>query len=605
MRFNLPVRHLKPATSAASPSAALPSSAVAAQRSQEDHELCSLLHRRLTGSFAIFAFLAASMSIITYRYLALVPWCGQLGLTLSTLIPAILLWRRRDLSLPALRRYELILLSSCAVTVWYSCFVRLGVMTSVEHLPEQSVVSLLRNSPILIFSDGSLHLRSASVGICSPIILGWGLFAVSYAVVIPNTWRRCATILGLITMAALACTLHACLYHAALRPALSRSLFLTFFVVTSFAACGLYGTHKLNLLRSAVLIAKQVGQYYLKQMIGKGGMGQVYLAQHRMLRRPCAVKLIHPEHSRDTSSLMRFEREVQAMAKLTHPNNVEVYDYGRTEDGMFYYVMEYLPGLSAEELIRKYGPVPPGRAIHLLRQVCGALSEAHSVGLIHRDIKPANIFIAERGRIQDVVKLLDFGIVQLASNLEPTLSEAESEAPAVEPADMSSRSTKLTQAGLIMGTPAYMSPEQARSEPADPRSDIYSIGAVAYYLLTGQPPFVHPTVAQMIEAHEKECPPPLSVRSPEVGMDLGAAVMRCLKKEPAERHQSVKDLERALSACQSAGSWDLDQAALWWAERKLPQSTALLLEETPSFGEDNASILATVNATSDLGTAAS
>lgn len=230
--------------------------------------------------------------------------------------------------------------------------------------------------------------------------------------------------------------------------------------VSGFAAIGLYGSHKLNVLQSEILTAKQVGQYYLKQTLGKGGMGEVFLAQHRMLRRPCAVKLIRAEHAGDASSLARFEREVQAMAKLTHANTVEIYDYGRTDDGTFYYAMEYLPGLSAEELIRRFGMVSPARALHLLRQVCGALGEAHGAGLIHRDIKPANIFICERGKVQDVVKLLDFGLVQLADAEELPVRAAPVEEQEL-PADGSSSEVKLTQVGHILGTPAYMSPEQA------------------------------------------------------------------------------------------------------------------------------------------------
>ena len=186
-------------------------------------------------------------------------------------------------------------------------------------------------------------------------------------------------------------------------------------------------------------------------------MGEVYLAEHVLLRRPCALKLIRPERAGDPKNLRRFEREVQATATLTHPNTVQVYDYGHTDDGTFYYVMEYLPGLTLEELVKRHGPLPPARAIHFLRQVCGALEEAHAVGLIHRDIKPGNVIVCERGGVHDVAKLLDFGLV-----LSP-VSEADGE--------------KLTQDGAIAGTPAYMSPEQAGGQDdVDARSDIYSLG---------------------------------------------------------------------------------------------------------------------------------
>src|SRR5262249_52007665 len=159
--------------------------------------------------------------------------------------------------------------------------------------------------------------------------------------------------------------------------------------------------------------ARKLGQYVLRQRLGSGGMGEVYLAEHVLLRRPCAVKLIRPDRTTDSNSLLRFEREVQATATLNHPNTVQIFDYGHAEDGTFYYAMEYLPGLNLEELVKRHGPLPPERALHLLRQVCGALHEAHAGGLIHRDIKPSNIITCERGGLHDVAKLLDFGLVRL------------------------------------------------------------------------------------------------------------------------------------------------------------------------------------------------
>src|SRR5262249_41007788 len=201
-----------------------------------------------------------------------------------------------------------------------------------------------------------------------------------------------------------------------------------------------------------------------------GGMGEVYRAEHLLLRRPCAIKLIRPERAGDLQNLRRFEREVQAMATLTNWHTVEVYDYGHAADGTFYYVMELLPGLTLDQLVRQYGPLPPARAVHLLRQVCVALREAHAVGLIHRDIKPSNVIVGERGGLPDVAKLLDFGLVR-SVGLSPS-------------------GERVTQTGSVVGTPSYMSPEQASDSPeVDVRSDFYSLGAVAYFLLTGRPPF--------------------------------------------------------------------------------------------------------------------
>jgi serine/threonine protein kinase len=221
-------------------------------------------------------------------------------------------------------------------------------------------------------------------------------------------------------------------------------------------------------------------------------MGEVYLAEHQLLKRPCAVKVIRPSAAADPQALARFEREVRTTALLTHPHTVEIYDYGRTEDGTFYYVMEYLPGYSSAELVERYGPLSPARAVYLLWQVCGALAEAHAWPLVHRDLKPANIFVAERGGIYDFAKLLDFGLVSQRPDED----------------------TQLTQEGSVTGSPLYMSPEQALGSTPDARSDIYSLGAVAYFWLTGQPPFTGDRPMEVLVAHARDpVRPPRELRS--------------------------------------------------------------------------------------------
>jgi serine/threonine-protein kinase len=294
------------------------------------------------------------------------------------------------------------------------------------------------------------------------------------------------------------------------------------------SAMALFGARRFEALREEADRARRLGQYQLKSKLGAGGMGEVWLAEHVLLRRPCAVKLIRPEHVGDARFLRRFEREVKATAGLSHPNTVEVYDYGHDEDGTFYYAMEYLPGLSLEDLVRQSGPLPAGRAVHLLRQVCGALQEAHGVGLVHRDVKPGNVLVCERGGVPDVAKLLDFGLVR---------SDARPAGDAT-----------LTEVGTIAGTPAYMSPEQARGETADARSDLYSVGAVAYFLLTGEPPFVRSSAVQTMAAHLGDPVEPPGQRR-GVPADVEAVVMRCLEKDPARRFQSAAELERALASC--------------------------------------------------------
>ncbi|MBN9522903.1 serine/threonine protein kinase [bacterium] len=292
--------------------------------------------------------------------------------------------------------------------------------------------------------------------------------------------------------------------------------------------------------------ARALGSYHLLRRIGGGGMGEVYLAEHRFLKRPCAVKLIRPESAGDPRARARFEREVRMTATLSHPNTVEVYDYGRAPNGAYYYVMEYLPGLTLEDLVDRYGALPPGRVVYLLRQVCLALREAHGIGLIHRDLKPSNVIAAHRGGADDVAKLLDFGLVR---HLTKPLA------------------TGLTADGLAVGTPLYMSPEQAAGDlRVDERSDIYSLGAVAYYLLTGRPPFERASATAVLAAHARDPVVPPSLVLPGIPEDLERVVLRCLAKSPADRFSDTERLERALGRCACEGDWDADHAARWWRE---------------------------------------
>jgi serine/threonine protein kinase len=265
-----------------------------------------------------------------------------------------------------------------------------------------------------------------------------------------------------------------------------------------------------------------------------------------MLKRPCAIKLIHPDRAGDPRVLARFEREVQMTARLSHWNTVEIFDYGRTDDGTFFYVMEYLPGLSLEDLLERHGPAPADRVIHLLRQTCQGLREAHEVGLIHRDIKPGNVFVAQRGGLYDVVKLLDFGLVK--------------------PVD-ENPSARLSQEGGISGTPLFMSPEQARGlGDLDARSDIYSLGAVGYALLTGRPPFAGTNPLDVMIAHVRdEVVRPSQIQA-DVPADLECVILRCLSKSPEDRFHDVDSLEQALAECAAADRWTRWHAASWWRE---------------------------------------
>jgi eukaryotic-like serine/threonine-protein kinase len=275
-------------------------------------------------------------------------------------------------------------------------------------------------------------------------------------------------------------------------------------------------------------------------------MGEVYLGEHTLLKRLCAIKLIRAEQAGDPKTLSRFEREVQSMATLTHWNTVEIYDYGHTEDGTFYYVMEYLPGLSLQELVEQHGPLPAGRAIHFLRQICAALKEAHAIGLIHRDIKPSNVIACTRGGVFDVAKLLDFGLVHEVGNF-------------------GAGSDKLTVVGSILGSPNYLSPEQAGGrDDVDSRADIYGLGAVAYFLVTGETPFVRDTAMELLAAHMKDEPVAPRQLRPEIPQDLEDVILMCLRKNPEERFADAESVDLALAACEAGDAWDADRAQDWW-----------------------------------------
>jgi serine/threonine-protein kinase len=261
------------------------------------------------------------------------------------------------------------------------------------------------------------------------------------------------------------------------------------------------------------------------------------------------LKLIRPDQVGDRDAQARFEREVQTMAALTHPNTVRVYDYGLATDGTFYYAMEYLPGLSLDELVAAHGPLPAARVVHLLRQVCEALREAHAVGLVHRDIKPANIFAGQIGGMHDVAKLLDFGLVRVNT--------------------LGSDGAGLTGLGTIAGTPAFMSPEQAAGNTdVDARSDIYSLGAVAYFLLTGQTPFVRSTAVQTMAAHLAEPLVAPRMMCPDIPDDLERVVLQCLVKDPQSRFPNMTVVENALAGCACSDGWSGEQSDAWWQGRE-------------------------------------
>ena len=298
-------------------------------------------------------------------------------------------------------------------------------------------------------------------------------------------------------------------------------------------------------LRTEAARVRRLGQYTLDERIGAGGMGVVYKASHAMLRRPTAIKLLPPERA-GAANLARFEREVQMTAQLSHPNTVAIYDYGRTPEGVFYYAMEYLDGINLEDLVRRDGPLPAGRVVAILDQVCGALTEAHGRGLVHRDIKPANIILTERGGEPDVAKVVDFGLVK--------------------PLSQDAAELTVTAGNVLTGTPLYMSPElMSAPEAGDARSDLYALGAVGYFLLTGHAVFEGVSVVEIIghHLHTEPVPPSHRASNPIPG-DLESLILRCLRKKAEERPQDARTLREELRRATAAPRWTADDAAAWW-----------------------------------------
>lgn len=260
--------------------------------------------------------------------------------------------------------------------------------------------------------------------------------------------------------------------------------------------------------------------------------------------------MIKPENEADAKAIEQSEREVRSTAKLSHWNTVEIFDYGHTDDGTFYYVMELLPGLSLEALVERHGPMPSARAVHLLRQTCCALREAHAIGLIHRDIKPANIFAARRGGIADVAKLLDFGLVR-------------------QTVDDSQRDDSGSSTTGFSGSPAFMAPEQSIDyDKTDGRSDIYALGAVGYYMVTGRPPFTGKNAFETLRAHHIRAVIPPSQHCSSVPADVEQVLLRCLQKDANDRFPNAESLEAALASCDCASEWTDRMAAAWWAEHE-------------------------------------
>jgi len=359
------------------------------------------------------------------------------------------------------------------------------------------------------------------------------------AIVVPSTGRRTAIVsaLSFVPITAAAIGLAYGPIDASPLAFVGGDIVLSAIVVliTTTGSRVIYG------LRRQVTEAMQLGAYTLECKIGEGGMGEVYRAHHVLLRRPTAIKLLPPDRV-GAEHVARFEREVQSMSKLTHPNTVAVFDYGRTPDGVFYYAMEYLDVMELGNLVRRYGPQPPARVVRLIGQVCRALQEAHDRGMVHRDIKPGNIIVCERGGEPDVAKVVDYGLVK-----EIDREQSQS-------------------AQVILGTPAYVAPE-AITEPerVGPPADLYAVGAVAYYLVTGKRVFDGKTAIEVCLQHVTAVPVPPS-RIADVPPGLETLILSCLAKKPDERPASAAALGDALARTPVAQAWSEADARAWWRD---------------------------------------
>jgi tRNA A-37 threonylcarbamoyl transferase component Bud32 len=494
----------------------------AASPPPSDDDLRRLLRKRLLFFSALMA--ASLVAVLVMLGVTSVPvgkWFSVLAAVSFGVSGALglVLWRWRGLSVRGLRLFELGVFGAIYVQ-WVLVH---GFLYPDFRLPDPPVWFGF----ILAYA----------------VSFPWALLIIGYGVLVPNTWRRSAAVVGVMAVTPLVISkLNGMAAQATGQYPEANYFILSATLMGIAAAIAIFASSRIETLRRAAVVARQLGPYTLVRPLGKGGMGEVHLAQHRLLKRPCAVKLIRPEKADHAATVRRFEREVEAAARLTHPAAVQVYDYGREADGTFYYVMEYLPGLTLGEVVRRTGPLPAGRVVAVLRQVCGALGEAHALGLVHRDIKPANVMVCPLGGRAEAAKVLDFGLV----------------------ADVTSADDKLTQDGAILGTPHYLSPEQARGEVVGPASDLYSLGATAYFLLTGRPPFAGENVFALLHAHQTVEPLPPSAIRPDVPADLEAVVLKLLAKSPAERFASAGEVELALAGC-ATPDWTETHAAEWWA----------------------------------------
>jgi serine/threonine-protein kinase len=456
-------------------------------------------------------------------------------------------------------RFTVIAALSIAFSLWVAASARKGLFSPNQFLRKAQLFLFLTCLGISAnewgwdeYLDHAQHVYGG---------VSWvGVWIVMYPLIVTLPPKR-----TLIASAVGALTLPATLYASALAHGVGGSplaaiattnqiAFQAFVPVLICVAIAVYSSHRVFRMASDVSEARRMGAYRLTERIGAGGMGEVWRAEHQLLARPAAIKLVRPaalgggDSGSARTLLARFEREANATALLSSPHTVQIYDFGVSE-GSFYYVMELLEGMDLKTLVETSGPVPAERAVRFLRQACHSLADAHASGMIHRDIKPANLFTCRRGLELDFVKVLDFGLVK------ETESRDEDR-------------TQLTMQGIASGTPAFMAPEMAAGDPnLDGRADLYALGCVAYWLLTGELVFQAGTPVAMLVQHAREAPAPPSTRTElSIPRSLDELVLSCLAKSPEARPASAGELSaRLLEVEQEIGEWTQSRASRWWA----------------------------------------
>jgi serine/threonine-protein kinase len=399
----------------------------------------------------------------------------------------------------------------------------------------------------VVFPTAALLVSLAAIpagGITSPLALGVGTITLTRAM-LPAPWRR-ALPCALASALTFPCTMALASLGPQVGAQMRSGAVWTFLITTLFlvlgAAVAAAGSHLQREARRQVNEARRLGQYRLVTRIGAGGMGDVWLARQMPLDRPVALKLLKRRVLEEEGAVRRFKREATAASRLAHPHTIRVYDFGASDDGVFFIAMELLDGLDLEALVLRGGPLHPARVIHLARQICASLNEAHQAGIVHCDVKPANVYIAMVGGELDFVKVLDFGLARVLVGPGAT-----------------------TMVESIRGTPAFMAPEIVRGERVGPESDIYALGALLYYMLTATTMFRGLGFHEMVVAQLDTMPEPPSKRlGTMVPADLERVVMRCLTKERGKRYATAKDLDDALARCVHAGGWTQRDAQLAW-----------------------------------------